>query len=190
MIRKTSSENCLCCAFLVSAVFPSGGLPVSLCTPSIVTTMEAIGTLAAIVGIIDVTTRTISALTDIRTRFITANDNLDILLTHLITVRAALRQIHALIEEQSITSQDHNYQLVMDLDVAIKGCGLLVSWIDGQIANVEYDADNSLKFPSKLKLLLNSKATDDCLVRLDRQLNALNLLFTTFRWLVNLNPTP
>ncbi len=143
--------------------------------------MEIVGTLAAIVGIIDVTTRSISALTDSKAVFMTSNHNLETLLSHLVTVRAALGQVHALVDEQSIASDDHNYQLVMDLGIAIKGCGLLVAWIDEQVAKIRYDNDDALTLASKFRLLLNGKATGDCLGRLDRKVNALTLLFTTFR---------
>ena len=144
--------------------------------------MEAIGTAGTIIGIIDVTSRSISALIDLRQHFKSVDDNLEILISYLTTVRAALRQINALVEEQGITEDDQNYQLVIDLGVAIKSSNTVVSWIDAQIAKVEYNGEDALTFVSKVRLLLDSKATDDCLARLDRQINALNLLFTAFRW--------
>ncbi|ERF71663.1 hypothetical protein EPUS_00652 [Endocarpon pusillum Z07020] len=142
--------------------------------------MEVIGTAGAIVSIIDVVTRSISTLADFGKRIKAANLTLTMLLGQLGTVRTALDQVLALIKE-GLKDQEQHYLLVMNLGDTIKCCNLLVRLIDEQVSNLEYNENNLLDFESKINLVLESKGTEQCLTQLDRQINALNLLITTFQ---------
>ena len=141
--------------------------------------MEAIGLAGAVLGIIDVVTRCISGLAELRRKFKEANLTVEALSGQLATVRAALTQIHGLINER-LTNDSQHYQLVIDLELAIKCCALLIGLIDEQVSKLDAGDAEALDFQSKVKIMLESKGTEDCLNRLDRQTSALNPLLTAF----------
>jgi hypothetical protein len=140
--------------------------------------MEVIGTVGAIVGIIDVATRSISTIAGIRKRFKEVNLTVELLFTQLVSVKTALDQIHHLIEES--LQDDQHYQLVMNMDIAINGCNLLIRVLDDQISKLEYDEDEKITFESTVKMVLESEGTEECLTRLDRQISALTLIITAY----------
>jgi hypothetical protein len=141
--------------------------------------MEAIGVVGSILGIIDVATRCISSLADLRKRFKESNLTIETLSGQLVTVKAALSQINLLIAE-SLSQDEQHYQLTLDLSAAIGCCNLLLRLLDEQIARLQYSDTDEVTFISKVNLMLESKGTEECLTRLDRQTNALNLLITAF----------
>lgn len=143
--------------------------------------MEVVGTVGAVLSVIDVATRSILILTDVAKRIKAANWTLTSLHSQLCTVRVALEQVAVLIN-QDLSDHGQHYLLVMNLDDVIKCCNLLLHLIDEQVSKLEYKEDNSLKFESKVRLVMDSKGTEQCLIQLDRQINALNLLISTFQW--------
>ncbi|EXJ84741.1 hypothetical protein A1O3_05413 [Capronia epimyces CBS 606.96] len=142
--------------------------------------MEVIGLVGTVLGVIDVATRCISSLVELRQRMKAASSTVEFLSSQLVTVRAALGQIHSLIEE-SLNQDEQHYQLTLDLGVAINCCNLLIRLLDEQISRIQYGDDDEPTFNSKVNLILESKGIEQCLTRLDRQINALNLLITTFQ---------
>lgn len=66
----------------------------------------------------------------------------------------------------------------MNMDASIKGCQLLIDLFADQISKIELDEDKKSHFKSKLELTLESNGLEQCSSRLDRQLNALNLIIT------------
>ncbi|ETI25308.1 hypothetical protein G647_02080 [Cladophialophora carrionii CBS 160.54] len=115
-----------------------------------------------------------------RQRFKESNLTIETLSGQLITVRAALSQINLLIVE-SLSRDEQHYQLTLDLSAAIGCCNLLLRLLDEQLAKLQYNDTDEVTFLSKVNLMLESKGTEDCLTRLDRQINALNLLVTAFK---------
>ncbi|KIW66188.1 hypothetical protein PV04_08389 [Phialophora macrospora] len=142
--------------------------------------MEAIGVVGSLLGIIDVATRCISSLANLRKRFKELNLTIETLAGQLITVKAALSQIDLLIAE-SLSQDEQHYQLTLDLSGAIGCCNLLLRLLDEQISGLQYSDTDEVTFLSKVNLMLESKGTEECLTRLDRQTNALNLLITAFK---------
>ena len=145
--------------------------------------MEAVGTAAAIVGVIDVVARSILKLAEIRERYRTISLMFDLLYGRLTTVKAALEQINELINNALGDEQQH-YQLVMNLDVAIECCYRLVQLVDERLSNLTYDDFNLTTRTNKLRLALEIKTVDECMIRLDHQVNALTLVITAFQWYV------
>jgi hypothetical protein len=140
-----------------------------------------IGTAGAIVGIIDIAARSILVLADIRRRFKETNLTLELLSNQLLSVRTALEQIHALIND-SLEEDDPHYSMMISLDSSVKCCGFLVRLLDENIAKFEYDDDESLTLESRVRLVLDSKGIEECQARLDRQINALTLVLTAYKW--------
>lgn len=143
--------------------------------------MEVIGAAGAILGIIDVATRSISTLLDVKKRFKEANLTLELLSSQLLTVKAALEQIHAIINE-TLRGDEQHYSLIMSMDSTIKCCNLLIRLLDENIAKLEYSENDALSFENRVRLVLDSKGIEECQSRLDRQINALNLILTAFQW--------
>lgn len=139
--------------------------------------MEVIGTVGAIVGIIDVASRIISALADTRRRFGEANLTIQLLSGQIATVKAALQQIHGLVSEN--LQDDQHFDFIMNLDTAVSCCNLLIRILDDQISKLVCGSDgDDATFRSKMTIVLESTGTEACLQRLDRQIAALNLLIT------------
>lgn len=143
--------------------------------------MEVIGTVGAIVGITDVATRSISALAEIRRRFNETSLMIEILTGQLVAVRTALDQIHSFIDEQ-LCGNDTHYELVLNLDMVIKCCKLLIGLLDDQISKLEYDGEDHITFASRVRLAMENKAVEEYSTRMDRQINALHLVLTAFKW--------
>ena len=135
-------------------------------------------TVSAIVGIVNVATRTISTLASIRKRFKGVNLAVEPLSTQLVSVKAALDQIRHLVEES--LQDDQPCQIAMNLNIAINGCSLLIRLLDDQISKLEHDEDNKITLESRVKTALKSKGIKECLARLHRQLSALNLIITAY----------
>ncbi|KAJ9610783.1 hypothetical protein H2200_005560 [Cladophialophora chaetospira] len=115
-----------------------------------------------------------------RKRFKEINITIELLSGQLVTVKAALSQINLLISE-SLSQNEQHFQLTMDLGVATGCCNLLLRLLDEQIAKLQYSDMDEVTFVSKVNMMLESKGTEECLIRLDRQINALNLLITAFK---------
>lgn len=143
--------------------------------------MEFIGTVGAIVGIIDVATRSICALSNIRWRFKEVNFSLDLLTGQLCAVRTALDQVQRFMNEELLGFESH-YQLVLDLDVSLSCCKRLVDFLHEHIQKLEHNDDDSLTFMSKVQTMLQNQGMQECLTHLDRQIGALNLVLTAFKW--------
>lgn len=143
--------------------------------------MDIVGTAGAIVGIIGVITRTLSALADIGRRFRGARTTVKLLSGQLVAVRTALNQIYAFMNDDLLTDEPH-YQLILDLDDVVECCELLVGMLDDQISKLELDGEDHIKLSSKIKLALEDQGTKECLTRLHWQVSALTLILTAFRW--------
>ena len=143
--------------------------------------MEVVGVASAILGIIDVATRSISTLADVKRRFKEADIILELLSSQLITIRTALDQIHCLINE-TLSEDGQHITLILSLESTIKCCNLLIRLLVENIAKLEYSENDSLSFENKVRSLLHSNGIGECQSRLDRQINALNLVLTAFQW--------
>ena len=145
--------------------------------------MEAIGTAGAIVGVLDVVARSLLKLAEIRKRYKEVSLTVELLSGRLATVRAALEQIHGFIND-ALRGQEQHHQLVIDLGTAIHCCSLLIEVLDERLSRLEYDDDDSLTRESRLRVTLESQGIDECMTRLDHQVNALNLVISAFQWYV------
>jgi hypothetical protein len=151
--------------------------------------MEALGAAGAIVGIIDVVARSIFTLAEIRRQFKDAELTICLLSGQLTAVQVAVKQIQGLLN----SDRESHYLLTLNLDVSIKCCKLLIEKIDEQLQNVSRkDGENHTTFGNRAKMVLESKGIEECLTRLDRQINALNLIITTLNryvpWPFHLSP--
>ena len=142
--------------------------------------MDPLSVAASIAGICVVIGKSVTTLNSVRIQCQNAELRLEILMGQLRTVRAALHQVKLLVTECLILEKQHQ-QLVADLADAVVYCKLLVQHIDHQISRL-YSPGYSLTPQSRVMLVLEDKAIEEYLTRLDHQLSAINLLITAFRW--------
>ena len=143
--------------------------------------MEVVGAAGAILGIIEVATRSLSILADVRKRFTDTSLVLELLISQISTVKIALQQIHELIQNR-LREQEQHYSLVISLGSTLKCCDILIRILDDHITKFDRQENRALSLEKKIKLVLSSKSVEDCQSRLDRQILALNLVLNALLW--------
>jgi len=144
--------------------------------------LSIVGAVSSIVSIIDVATRCISSLRALQQRWTGADWTVNLLVGQLVTLKAALDQIHGWSAKDLGTGPRH-HQLVMDLDTSLESCRLLVSVIDSQVSSLNWDEADTLTFESKAKAVWKDQSIQTCVIHLHHQAAALNLLLTALNWL-------
>ena len=142
--------------------------------------VSAAGLAGSVIGLIDVAARSISALRTLQQRWKAADLTINLLISQLMTLRAALNQV-----EEWITASpnaDHHYQLIIDLGASLESCEILLSFIDGKLNELDWSDNNILSFESKIKIALQNAAVKECATYLANQSTALNLLLTVINW--------
>lgn len=142
--------------------------------------ISAIGLASSILGIVDVATRSISALRALQQRWKTADLTISLLISQLSTLKAALSQIEGWILT-SLNAVQH-YQLVMDLGASLESCETLLLFIDGQLSYLAWNDSNALSLESRIKAALQDKTVKECATHLANQSTALSLLLTAMNW--------
>jgi len=138
-----------------------------------------VGAVASIVQIINVITKSINCLSDIRSQWKNADLACLSLAAQLTTLRAALTKIHEWMDD-SLGAAHH--QLVMDLDVSISCCNLLILKIDSLLPDLTELTESKPDFPSKMKVLFGSRNIDEAQKLIERQTSALGLLLSACSW--------
>lgn len=142
--------------------------------------MDIVGGVGAIVGIIDVVTRIVLVLRDVKSRLEEADTTLMALIGELTTIKAALNQVKALIESRA--NEEMHHQLVMDLDDTLGCCLTLVNVVDDRVMQLNWHDGANLRpvFRAKVKLVLNSQDMTGSLQSLSRILTAVNTLILAY----------
>jgi hypothetical protein len=143
--------------------------------------ISVLGLVGSCGSIIDLAAKSIKALSELHSRFQRADLSISLLISQLTTLKAALQQIERWISTE-LASETQHYQLIIDLDASLSACKLLTSFMDQHITKLAWDDDNKLEFESRVRVVLEDKATKDILTHLGSQTSALNLLITAFQW--------
>ena len=143
--------------------------------------LSAISLAGSIVGIVDVATRSISALRKIQERWKAADLTVSVLIGQLTTLKAALNQISQWVSMR-LTGSSQHHQLVIDLEAAIQSCRLLILLLDEHLNKLEWNASHRLDFESRVKTVLQDCNIKECANHLSNQSVALNLLLTALNW--------
>lgn len=78
--------------------------------------------------------------------------------------------------------EDPHHQLVMDLELSITCCWMLVSKLDFEVSQLSQSDDRDLDKRSKLKLVVKNGTLEELQKMVERQTNALTLLLTVCNW--------
>lgn len=143
--------------------------------------ISVIGSVGAICNIIDVVGKAIVTINELQGKWRDADLTFISLTSQLTALRAALAKIQDWMDSDL---QDVHHQLVMDLDVSLSCCKLLVGKIDTFLSELDHTTDTTMDFTSKAKLIFGNYNMEDVQKLIERQTTALNLLLTACNWSV------
>jgi hypothetical protein len=138
-----------------------------------------IGTIGAVCNVVDVTSKTISLIADIRSKWKTADLALLSLTSQLTALRAALTEIQRWLESNT---EDVHHQLTMHLDVALACCRLLACELEASFSRLDASTDNPLSVTGKLRVVAGGRSADDIQKLIKHQTSSSMLLLTACNW--------
>jgi membrane-bound ClpP family serine protease len=138
-----------------------------------------IGAAGAVANIIDVLGKTINALRELHNRWKEADFIFINLIAQLTALKAALNQIQEWIDSDVV---EPYHQLVMDLEVSVSCCRMLIDKMDSQVSELSRKADYTLESKSKMTLIVKSGTLEELQKMVERQTIALTLLLSACSW--------
>jgi hypothetical protein len=141
--------------------------------------ISIVSTTSAVTKVLGLLFNTIYTLCSLKQQWTDADIALATLIAQLGTLRSALGKVQNWADGDL---DDQHHQLVMDLDLSIDCCRMLITQIDGHISSLRTKADGSLLVSSKVKMLFGSDTLDRIQGMIDRQINALTFLLTACNW--------
>ena len=94
-------------------------------------------------------------------------------------MRAATTKIQEWIDQDL---QDTHHQLVMDLDVSISCCKLLIDKVESFFTNMAQLTEKPLDLRNKFKVAFGSSGPENVQKLIEHQTSALTLLLTACNW--------
>jgi hypothetical protein len=139
-----------------------------------------VGTIGAVANIIDLVSKTINSIRDLRGRWKDADLAFLSLTSQLSALRAALVKIQEWNDNELLVDPD--YQLIMDLDVSIACCRMLVGKFDEFFLKLNQTTDEPFDFAGKVKFVFGSRDLDDVQRMVERQVGVMTLLLIACNW--------
>ena len=135
--------------------------------------ISIIGLAGSIVSIVDVVTKSLKALNDLRLHWLEADLTLTLLITQLGTLKAALGLIAEWINSGLAADPHQHYQLIIDLESALGCCKTLITLMDRHISKLEWNdhIDQPISFERRVRVALKDGAIKDYLNHLGNQMN-------------------
>ena len=143
--------------------------------------VSAISLVGSVVNIVGTVTGMIKSLQELRRHWKEADLTVALLISQLTTLKAALNQIAEWISSSLVDIPQYR-QLIIDLEESLSSCNVLITFMDHHMAKLAWTETQALTYESRVRVILEGKATKDCLDHLNNQANALNLLLTVFNW--------
>lgn len=142
--------------------------------------ISAIGFVSSALGIIELVTKGIASLTELRDRYRVADLKVSLLIGQLSTLNAALNQITRLLNDN--LDVRHDTQLVQGLSTSLGSVEAVITILDEHLSPLQRQSANSLNTLGKVAFLWDESTLKDYLSLLNNQVNALNLLLTALQW--------
>ena len=146
--------------------------------------LTIVGVAGAIVGVIDVITRSVRSLCNLQTKFKGSDLTISLLIGQLSTLKAALYQINEWIDTSLVTVQQRQ-RVVLDLNASLESCKVVIQLLDDRVSHFEKINDNAMCIQSRVLYLWEQTGITEYLNHLNNQTVALNLLLTALQWLVH-----
>ncbi|KAF5572555.1 GNA-3 g alpha subunit GNA-3 [Fusarium pseudoanthophilum] len=137
--------------------------------------LSIIGTAGAIANIIDVLTKTITTVCDMRQAWKIADLSIFAFENQLNLLKIALFEIQKWTLSRS---SEQSHQLVMQVDSCVTCCRLLIGKIDGEVSQFQKTTAGDLELGSKLSFLFKTKDMEQIQRMVDQQTHTLTLLLT------------
>jgi hypothetical protein len=139
----------------------------------------AVGSVGAICSLVAGIGKVILLITDISAKWEDADLTLLSMASQLTALRAATTKIQEWTEGGL---QNAHHQLIMDLDISIKCCQLLISKTEGFFAELADLTDKPLDLRQKFKVVFGSAGPENVQKLIERQTSALTLLLIACNW--------
>jgi guanine nucleotide-binding protein G(i) subunit alpha len=143
--------------------------------------ISIIGTAGAIANILDIISKTISAIRQLREEWNEADFRFLSLTTQLTALRNALVTIQAWIGTEI---DDLYHQFVIDLDNSISCCKILIGKIDAILSSLHRTPFETLNFSGKEKVVFGGRSINDVWNMIQNQTSAFTLLLAAVNGLV------
>ncbi|KAG7410021.1 hypothetical protein Forpe1208_v011073 [Fusarium oxysporum f. sp. rapae] len=137
--------------------------------------LSIIGTAGSIANIIDVLTKTITIVCEMRQAWKIADLTILTFENQLNLLKFSLCEIQKWAEAKV---DDQSHQLVMQVDNCVTCCRLLISKIDGEVSQLEKTEAGDLMMGSKISLLFKTKDMEQIQRMVDQQTHTLTLLLS------------
>ncbi|KAH7222431.1 G-protein alpha subunit-domain-containing protein [Fusarium oxysporum] len=137
--------------------------------------LSIIGTAGAIANIIDVLTKTMTTVCDMRQAWKVADLSVFAFESQLNLLKFALCEIQKWTESRS---KEQSHQLVMQVDSCVTCCRLLIGKIDGEVSQFQKTVAGDLELGSKLSFLFKTKDMEQIQRMVDQQTHTLTLLLS------------
>lgn len=141
--------------------------------------VAVLGSIGAIVNIIDAASKVISTIHSLQTQWKDADLTVLSLASQLSAFRAALRRIQEWLDSEVPAA---HHQLVMDLDETLSFCNILIVKIEALSADWKSLLGDPTAIAGRWKVTVAAKGLENVLVLVERQTNALVLLLTACNW--------
>ncbi|KAK5657153.1 hypothetical protein OQA88_3210 [Cercophora sp. LCS_1] len=135
--------------------------------------LTIVGTVGAVLGIVDVLAKTISSVSQLREQWKLVDTVVITFELQLTSMHTALSQIK---DWADANSGDPHYQLAIDLDRCLSHCQSLVSIIEAEMDDLRNKGDQSVA--SKIQFLFKTQGMVEVQKMMDHVTAALNLLLT------------
>ena len=143
--------------------------------------VSVIGVVGSVVNMVDVVSRSLTALHSLQQKWKIADITITLLLGHMATLKAAMNQISDWVSSDLRLVPQH-HQLVIDLSMSLDSCKVLLAFMNNRLIDLELNQAGSLTLQSRVRAILQDQSMKDCLNHLSHQANALNLLLTALNW--------
>lgn len=144
--------------------------------------VSAIGAASAVLSIVNLIAKNVSSLSDLQSRYGSADLKVSLLIGQLSTVKAAMNQMAKLLGSDFGTLRDP--ELIGDFSTSIGCVEAVVLALDDKISLIQRNTANDLTLRTKVNFMWDEKNIDDYLSLLNNQIHALGLLLTALQWCV------
>jgi guanine nucleotide-binding protein G(i) subunit alpha len=141
--------------------------------------MTILSTASSVVGIIEVLAKTMSRLRELNERWRQADFTFINLISQLSALKAALNKLREWIDADM---DETHHQLILDLEVSITCCRMLIDKMDSEVSELQRSTEKGLNPLGKIKLMIKNSTLEELQKMVERQTNALTLLLTACNW--------
>jgi hypothetical protein len=141
--------------------------------------LAVLGGVGSAFSIVNGISRIVGMISDLQARWGDTGLTLLSLASQLTALRAASTKIEEWIDQDL---QDTHHQLVMDLDVSISCCRLLMNKIESFFFDLTQLTERPLDLREKFKIVFGSSGPESVQKLIEHQTSALTLLLTACNW--------